>query len=327
MRVAVFILATLLATALVMGALVLVLVTAPSHPGALVILPSVAVVLFVYGPIMLGSVSAYWGVTQTPESRRSFRSWLLIVGGLELLAAIGVIVYSILEPVPLWLPFVLIASTVVLTFAAIAVGRAVLRHETSTRPIQTNWSPISRRDVRRKCVKVAVTFVVALVVAAVALIGVFLGIGSKTRSLAGLLPLAFELALFAAAFACIIVTLPLNRQLRDTVGRDLGTIRKVAKVVLRRKSIPLDESEQVAAAKYAAVISTVLSFTLGYIALLYVGLAVQQLSALGDGAGAYSFGTLALLVIVLLVLFPLQVVRIRRARRYAADHADLLPIR
>jgi hypothetical protein len=324
-RVFVFVASVIVATALTMGAILLVVFTAPRHTGALIALPTAAVSLLIYGPMLLGSLSAYWQPKTTTESRRSFRIWYIVVGSLELVAAIAIAVYAALMGAPIWLPLVLIAGGALLNVLAIAVGRLVLRHEIAHRPLTQEWTPITRRDIIRKCIKVAITFAVVFVVALI-LFTVLGNAGSHSISHFGVqLSLAFEFGAIAAAFACIVVTLPLNRQIRETVGRDLGTIRKLAKVVLRKKDIPLDENEQVAAAKYAVVIAILLSFTLGYISLLYIGIAIQQVTVIFNEGSVFAVGELVILVIVLLALFPLQIVRIMRARRYAREHADLLP--
>ncbi|TFC44044.1 MULTISPECIES: hypothetical protein [unclassified Cryobacterium] len=97
------------------------------------------------------------------------------------------------------------------------------------------------------------------------------------------LSFAAESAFIAAALACILVTLPLNRRLRESVSRDLGRLRKMGKVVLRGKQLELDHDEQVAAAKYAVLISIVIPFQLAYITLLYAGLKIQQAQSLVSG--------------------------------------------
>ncbi|MEB0307422.1 hypothetical protein QN345_19205, partial [Cryobacterium sp. 10I1] len=113
---------------------------------------------------------------------------------------------------------------------------------------------------------------------------------------------------------------------RESVSRDLGRLRKMGKVVLRGKQLELDHDEQVAAAKYAVLISMVFPFQLAYITLLYIGLGIQQVQSLVLGTGSdFSIGLIIALIVVLLAFFPLFGRRIYRARKYARDHAELLP--
>lgn len=96
--------------------------------------------------------------------------------------------------------------------------------------------------------------------------------------------------------------------------------------MLRGKQLELDHDEQVAAAKYAVLISITFPFQLAYITLLYAGLGIQQVQSLVSGIGSeFSIGLLVALIVVWLVFFPLFGRRIYRARKYARDHADLLP--
>jgi hypothetical protein len=319
-RVLVFILSLIVATVFELGATLLIVVTAPPHVTGLFVLPSAAVGLIVYGAMVLGSVSAYWDTTTSPNGRKYFRLWLIIVPALQALGLVATVVYVVLSSAQWWLPVVLLAAAALLDLGAIAVGRLVFRREQANRPILSTWNPITSRAIARKCGAVAITFVVALTVG----LTLFLLFGQGGAHPLSLLAVVLEFAFLAPGFACIVVTIPLNRQMRDALGRDLGMVRTVSRVVLRNKKGDLGENEQVAAAKYAVIISVILSFTLAYISLLYVAIATLQLAQLHEG-DPLSFAYLLVLVAVLIVLFPLQIVRIRRARRYARDHADKLP--
>lgn len=70
------------------------------------------------------------------------------------------------------------------------------------------------------------------------------------------------------------------------------------------------------------MISVTLSFQLAFIVLLYAGLFLQQVNVLRSGtADTLSITIIVFLAVILVVLLPLQFVRIRRARRYARNHA------
>ncbi|MEZ2390192.1 hypothetical protein AB6813_11700 [bacterium RCC_150] len=325
MKVLAFIFSLVIATALMLGGTVLIFVQSPRHSIGLQLLAVFALTVMIYGPLSLGSLTSYWNVTRTEGSRRFYKRWLWVVMGLEFLGAIAIIVFAVVVQSPVWLPVLFIAGGIALTGISLLLGRFLLRHD-EAHPRPPVWAPITRNEIRRKIAIVAITFAVVFAVAIVVL-GVF-GVGSNKAALQnGVQPLfALAFALLAAGFACVIVSLPLNRRLRDAVGRDLGTIRKVAKVVLSNKKLDLDQSEQVAAAKYAAVIPTTLSFILSYLTLLYLGLGTQQVQHLISGqADAFTIGFSAFLIVALVILIPIYAVRIRRARAYARDHADLLP--
>jgi hypothetical protein len=96
-------------------------------------------------------------------------------------------------------------------------------------------------------------------------------------------------------------------------------------VVLSRRPPSLPDADRTTAARYASLISIHFIFQLVYLSLLYVGIGLTQVKGLMDGnPSGVSTGLLILLVVMLLVVVPMSVLRIRRARRYAAAHADLL---
>jgi hypothetical protein len=330
-KILAFILSIIVATALLMGALFLIIFTAPRHLNTgLVVVSAIAPAVFIYAPLMLGSLTTYWDVHNSPDSRRYYARWLWITVGLEVLAAIGLVIFAVVAPAPIWVAVLIIGVGVVLTVVAPVIGRALLRYDRKRRPdadADASWTPITRTEIAKKVRAVGITFLVTLIIA-----GIGTAILDATTSKSGLdaatdLVFTLDFAFLAAGIACIVVTLPLNRRLRESVTRDVGLLRKVSKVVLRGKSIDLTADEQKAAAKYAVVIPVIITFTLAYVALLYLGTGLVQVRQLiaGDDLTGTSPIVLGLYAVVLVVVFPLNIVRIRRARRYASDHADLLP--
>jgi hypothetical protein len=330
-KILAFILSIIVATALLMGALFLIIFTAPRHLGTgLGLVAGIAPAIFIYAPLTLGSLTTYWDVRNSPASRRYYARWLWVTVGLEVLAAIALVVFAVVAPAPIWVALLVIGVGIVLTIIAPVIGRALLRYDRKRRPdadADASWTPITRTEIAKKVRAVGITFLVAFIIAGVGFV-----VLDATTSKSGIdagddVVYTLNLALIAAGFACVVVTLPLNRRLRESVTRDVGLLRKVSKVVLRGKQVDLTADEQKAAAKYAVVMPVILTFTLAYIALLYLGLALVQVRQLVSGEDLSGSGPifLGLYAVVLVVFFPLYIVRIRRARRYAHDHADLLP--
>ncbi|WP_144713638.1 hypothetical protein [Curtobacterium pusillum] len=136
---------------------------------------------------------------------------------------------------------------------------------------------------------------------------------------------AGQLTFTATALATVIVALPFNRALRDAGGRDLGRLRRFAKVVLRGKDLPLDEVEARGAVRYARILPVAMQFQLAFTGLLYVGIAFQFVSAAIRGdLGVFPEVFLAAMVVLLVWAVPLTVRRIRRARRYVDLHAPAI---
>lgn len=321
MKVLAFILSTIIGTALVTGGALLIALQSPGRAIGLDLLGIFALTILVYGPLMLGSMTAYWDVKRSEGSRSYFRRYLWVVVGLEAAAAVAIVVFAVLAGAEVWLPVLFVGGGVVLTAVGLVVGRLLNRYERAHPRPEENWAPVGRREVQRKVVIVAVTFVVALVLGLV-LFGVVLEDGD---GIGATIVLTVVFAALAGAVAAMIVTVPLNRRLREASGGDLGSMRKLGKVVLNRKPIELDEEERVAAVKYASIMPVILAFSLGWFTLLYLAIGLNQVVQMVSGHySPLSAGSIAILAGMLVFLYPYYIVRIRRARRYARDHAGEL---
>ena len=95
--------------------------------------------------------------------------------------------------------------------------------------------------------------------------------------------------------------------------------------MLRNVPNHLDERDQIAAAKYAVLASITMPFQVVYFILLNTGFLLLLINLHSLQAEVdLSIPLIALLCLALVVIVPLQAIRIRRARRYASTHADRL---
>jgi len=186
-----------------------------------------------------------------------------------------------------------------------------------------DWFPITQAQIVRKVATVAVTFGVFLVVGVTAIVITFITSGKPSDVGSGI-ALGAALAFIAGGCACLFVSLPLNRLLRESTDRNPTLLRKISKVVLRGKTVDLNHGERIAAAKYAHIVTITLPFQLAYVAMLYAGLAINQVQQLSTDMGLFSIVFLIGLVVVLIWFFPLTIFRIRRAHRYALANDGLL---
>jgi magnesium-transporting ATPase (P-type) len=314
-------LSVIVGTGLVIGGIALVIFSMPIGSSGLLWLAILAVTTFVYGPLLLGAVCSHWDIGPSAESRRYIRRFMEIVFACELLGAVSIVIFAVLAGVSARLPILLIAGAIVLTVVAVIVGRLLFQYDRLHNSPEKAWTPISRGEIVRKIGIVAVTFTVAFVVA-VLLLGLFV----PTLAAGGSVVMAASLASILASVACIVVSLPLNPRIRAAASSDLGRLNRLARVVLRGNELELDQDEQMAAAKYAALLSVTLPFQLGYFLLFYVGLGLQQFEVLTlFENSSISVVLLAALTLLLLAFVPMFGRQIVRARRYASDHGDLLP--
>lgn len=322
MRIAAFIVAVVVTSALALGGTLLVVFAAPPRVDWTLFLATVSVVALVFGPLTLGSLTAYWDFGGDPARRRLLRRWIVGVVLAEMAGVAAVVAYAVLNGSPWWLVVVFAGGGALLTAVALVVGPALQRQDDASRDPGPTWVPITRSEITRKVATVAAVFAGVLVVGLVVAAVVFTTVDGLSGELASGLWFAVALAFFAGAITCVVTSLSFNRALREATDRDPALVQKVGRVVLKGKPVDLDPGERVAAARYAQVVAVTLPFQLAYLVMLYSGLALQQVQGLLSGASPFAAPLLAVLVVVLVAFLPFTVLRIARARRYAREHAS-----
>ncbi|MCY1694364.1 hypothetical protein [Curtobacterium sp. SL109] len=318
MRVVVSVLMIVVATALTLGAALLVVFGFADADRTLRIGSATAAPFLVMGPVAIGGLAGYWDHRASPESRRLLGWWFAGVAAIDVVAAVFIVLAALSARAPVWVPTLLVVGGAVLLGVARPLGALFRRTEPPMSSV-LDHSVIEPPAVRRAVRVVVVTFVVAAVVASVAA-GVLLTLGRRDPGdVAQAVLLAGQLTFTATAVSAAFVSLPFSGALRDTGGRDIGRLRRFAEVVLRGKPVPLDDIERQGSVEYAKTIQLVLQFQLAFFGLLSTGLTFQFVSSALRGTVS-SLVFFAGLVVALVVLVPLTVRRIRRARRYVRQH-------
>lgn len=308
---AAFIGATLLTTVLLGSAMAMVVIA--GRPDTLwVILTSLAMAPLLVGPVLLGSLAAYWDSRSSSGARAVFRRWMVGTLIADAAGAIVLVLFSVLTPAPWWIPAVLIGVGAVATAVAPAAGRSVYRADDSADP------PPTSVDVPKKIRVLVIVFVTTLVVGGVVLVILLDVLGADDAVFGILFALAF--ALLAAAFTSSLTMISLGPGVRTILGADLGRAQKISKVVVRGKDIPLDEAELSTAARYAERMPTVIGFQIANFCLTYVAILTLQVPRMISGLDTLTTFIVVLFVIGLVVLVPLQIVQLRRVQRYAREH-------
>lgn len=321
MRVLVYLLLIVVATVLSLGAGLLVALQFHEASHGLFTAAAFASPFLVTGPLVIGAFAGYWDHRSSRDAGRYLGWWFSGVVVVEVAAAVVIVLAALSAQAPVWVPVVLLLCAALLLVAARPLG-ALFRRTERPLPETPDDTVPDRATIHRKARVIAVTFVVSVVLATIgaALLAVFGG--DRDGSVLQAVLLAGQLAFTATAMAAVAVSLSLSRALRDAGGRDIGRLRRFAKVVLRRKDIALDDEEQRGAVRYARLLPLSLQFQLVFIGLLYVGLAFQMVGqAIRGDLGVFPEVFLVFMVVVLVVLVPLTVRRIGRARAYVAEHA------
>ncbi|WP_267420575.1 MULTISPECIES: hypothetical protein [unclassified Curtobacterium] len=318
MRVVVYVLMIVMATALTLGAVLLIVFTFADAGRALRIASVATAPFLVMGPVVIGALAGYWDHRASRESRRLLRWWFIGVAAIDVVAAVFIVLAALSARAPVWVPTLLVVGGAVLLGVARPLG-AVFRRTEPPMVAVPDRAALETPAIRRAVRTIVVTFVVSAVLASIgAAVLMTLGRRDADHVVQSVL-LAGQLTFTATAMAAVIVSLPLNGALRDTGGRDIGRLRRFAKVVLRGKPVPLDDVEMQGSVEYARVVPLVLRFQLVFIGLLYAGIAFQFVSSALRG-DAYASVVLVGLVLVLVLVVPLTLRRIGRARRYSQRH-------
>ncbi|ARC58517.1 hypothetical protein AS850_15625 [Frondihabitans sp. 762G35] len=330
MRIAAFVIVVLLSTSILLGGVVLLVLGQDALDPVSLIVQTLALTVLVYGPLTMGSFRAAWDVEGSQESRTYYRRVVRITLGLEVVAAIASVGVAVARSSGWVVSLAFVGIGIVLTAAALIVGPVAARWDRAHPAPSRGWVAIQPAEVRRK---ILIAFVVfgALVVLAVVAAAALTGLGLDAPSLLALLPYSLSLAVIGAGLVLVFSTLSWSRRLREVTDRDPSRLRRVAKVVLGRKSLDLDEQDKTAAARFASVTSITMPVQLAYLVLLYAGIMLQQVGALIRG-DVFPMVLVGFSIAALAVFIPLYTSRIRRARRYAREHeaevtapADALP--
>ncbi|MDR6169649.1 hypothetical protein [Curtobacterium sp. SORGH_AS_0776] len=311
-RVLLHIATIVVATALSLGGGLLVALELGSAAHGWLVAAAVCTPLVVMGPVLVGALAGYYDHRSSPESQRSLFRVSAVVAAVDVVAAVVFVLTALSAQAPLWVPVVLVVGAAVLLAVARPLGALFRRSEP---PITDQGDDVPGTGLVRRGVRsIATTFVIAAVVCTIG-VTILADFADRGGALLQVVLLGGQLTFTATAMAAIVVALPLNRALRDSGGRDIGRLRRYAKVVLRGKELPLDEADRAGAVRYARIVPLALQFQLVFTGLLYVAIAFQFVSSAVRG----DLGLLPV-VVVLAWAIPLSVRRIGRARRYAEQH-------
>ncbi|WP_210505567.1 hypothetical protein [Naasia sp. SYSU D00057] len=328
MRVLYVLVMAVVFSALIVGGILLLPVSTTEPADVRFWLGSLAVFLATVPAIALGAFVQWWPIEPwRPAGRRPLLRMLILSAAVQLVGAGLVVWLGRTGGLPLSesLTFVgVVAAASGLSFVA---ARAIRRRE-ALRPAgpPAAWT---REVVERKAGVVRLWIFWTLMLAAAVLTAlVVTGVLPVDRELWLFAAMGASLAALAGSAACLYVSWPLNAELRTARGDHHSDFSRIKRVVTGGKDERLSPEGQVRAIRWARVLTTYLPFQIGYLTLLYVALLLQQLppALVPGGADGRPLNLViaAALIVAYAVVLPVLVRQWRRARRYAAEHDDVL---
>jgi hypothetical protein len=277
----------------------------------------VGAAVLVYGPLLLWSVvldgrrgQLWWGAGTITAS----------------VVASGTLVWSCSHsssPRTIVLAVLVILIGAALIGVAIPIGAGIRRW--TTRHPSAEWTPIvaGLEGIPRRVRLVAGTFLIATVVGGISS-AAFADTGRREGPWATVLSTG-GLACIAAAVVAAFAGLGFVEVLRDVTAGDPIARRRVNGVVFRRRTTPLDLDETRMAVDYAAASVVMQRFQSGHAMLLVLGAGAGLMRDFlrGDNGG-FDDVLVGSYLVILVVLVPLTVARLRRASQYVAAHAEFL---
>ncbi|WP_108249557.1 hypothetical protein [Planctomonas deserti] len=253
--------------------------------------------------------------------REALRAYVRVFWVGEVVAAAVCLGIAVTAPEIALALVVVVALSMGFLAAALRIGRRFPAPSAAVAPLPTvpDWS---RSVIRRKVGTIVLTAVLGTGIGIAGLVALDHEIPAVEAVLLG--P---AIGLLAAAVWAMVVTWPLARSSRLALGRSYADQTTIPRVVLGGKPAELSEEGVRRAALYARIATLLFPFQLGQLVLLFSGLWPLALLNLSNGTAESVTAVAGVVVFPLFLVIgvPLLIVQTRRAKRYAAAHADLLP--
>lgn len=285
-------------------------------------LGSLAVCALALPPMLAGVFASYW--TWDASARRRLRITLAALVVVQLAGAAGLIALTVARSSFVVASVVLVVIAAALDPACIALGRAARRIELRREAPADDLDGFRERiraGWRRGGIGAVVGLAVGIVLCVVLLVPLA-GRGDAPRALL-FVPAGAGLG---ASFGLLSVVFGLARRIRDLLGGDYSSARRIGRAVNGKREA-LTEDEQARAARYATIApawlrlqttqTVVNSFA---VASLMAG---SLLGLSGDdipGFGWFVGGILVLLVGTIIATLILRRFQLRRVRAYSDAH-------
>jgi hypothetical protein len=322
-RIMLFVATIVVSPLVAIGSAVLLIVTGT---GRFEIAPllciGIGVSLLMLAPIQIGAVTAWYRVG---SDLRLIRPWIVLTVVSAVLGAGLVATGGALAGSAAWAVAVVIAVHWLVTVAAGPAGARVrLRSDAAGPRPDDAWSPSVRADLRRAARNAGIGFAAGAAVSVAAIVIGAVLIGDLPP---GLILVAAPFPLFGASLSALPAQLRLGRRMRAVTGDDLPRARRISRVVLQGRDEPLDGDDRVVAARFAALFPAATGLQLAASSLSTGGLAIVlagQATTSDFLPPIYFFVVVGMLLAGIAIGAPISIVRIRRARRFAEQHADRL---
>lgn len=255
----------------------------------------------------------------TDDGRRARRTFIVAAGAVAVAAAALILVLAATGNAPLGASAVALVVAAAYIAANVFAGRA-LRARADRRRVGPFPIPPFTPDYSHRRAYSAVVVATSVLTAGV-LVALTTGRPALETSPSPLrtIALALSFAAITATVLCAISVVTLSGRVRDLNGTDAARLKRIRRVVLRGKPIPLTEEETAIAAAYAPYAAQSQRWSIAQSVTVTVGvLCVNEPTP--DRPIAVMIWIL--FPVLLAVAVPLSLRSARRAERYALEHRE-----
>ena len=322
MKVAAFILTTVLSVVLLMGGALLLVFTQEEPSGLALVVLILGPMAFVLAGLFAGSFLLTSGHDPaTPDGRRFFTRVGIVLGVVALVGVGALVTIAALGEVSVVFALGWIVAGLAYVAANVVGAEYLRRRDIRLRPTQPPAPPVDA-DFRRRRVRALVWWFVGVLVVGLAAAVV---VAAATRDLESL-PVLTGLALSFAALAAMMVSLTaifrVNRHVRDLLGTDTARNKRIGRVVIRGKADALSTEESDLARRYAPLASLSLFWSAAQFSFLYVALLAQNVPQIWLGGDFQPLRVIlsVFFIVSAAVFIPLMLNQRRQVERYRAAH-------
>lgn len=290
--------------------------------GTRLALGSLAVCALALPPMLAGVFASYW--SRDARARRRLRIALVVLLAVQAVGAAGLIVLTVTRSSLVVASVVLVLIAVALDPAVIAIGRAARRIELRSEA-PTHDDAGFRERVRAGWRRGGIGAAIGLAAGILLCVLLLLPLPGRGDAASALLFLPAGAGL-GASLGMLTVVLGLARRVRDLLGGDVSSARRIGRAVLGKPEA-LSDDERARAAHYASVAPAWLRLQTTQTAVNSLAvMAVMVGSLVGisrDGApgiGWFVGGVLVVLVGSTVAMLVTRRRQLRRVRSYSADH-------
>ncbi len=321
MKVAAFILTTVLSVILMMGGVFVLLFTQDEPGGPALVALLGGATAFVIAGLFAGTFLLTSGRDPRSAEDRPFYRRVALVLGLVVVAGVAAMVtVAVLGEVSTGFAVAWIAVGLAYVAANVAGAEYLRRRDVRLRPTRPALPPVDADFSRRRSRTVMWWFGGVLVVGLVT-VAIVAVLTRDASGLPALIGLAVSFAALAAMGVSLTAVFRINEHTRAVLGTDPARTKRIAGVVVRGTEHTLSAEETELARRYAPLAAVSLTWSTAQFSLLYLAILAQNLPLLAgdDGLKPLRLVVCGVLVVAAVVV-PLLLRQRRRVERYREAH-------